>query len=63
MGLDATLGYGGHTSHMLERLKGQGHMWAMDVDTIEMEKTQKTSGGQRLWPGHPDDQALEFCKY
>ena len=40
-GLDATLGYGGHTGHMLEQLKGQGHMWALDVDTIEMEKTRK----------------------
>lgn len=40
-GLDATLGYGGHTGRMLEQLKGQGHMWALDVDTIEMEKTRK----------------------
>ena len=35
-GLDATLGYGGHTSHMLACLKGEGHMYALDVDTIEM---------------------------
>lgn len=40
-GLDATLGYGGHTSHMLACLKGEGHMYALDVDTIEMEKTRK----------------------
>ena len=25
-GLDATLGYGGHTRKMLEQLQGQGHM-------------------------------------
>ena len=40
-GLDATLGYGGHTSYMLACLKGEGHMYALDVDTIEMEKTRK----------------------
>ncbi|NCC43133.1 MAG: 16S rRNA (cytosine(1402)-N(4))-methyltransferase RsmH [Clostridia bacterium] len=39
-GLDATLGYGGHTSKMLECLKGQGHMYALDVDPIEMAKTK-----------------------
>ena len=26
IGFDATLGYGGHTRAMLERLQGQGHM-------------------------------------
>ena len=40
-GLDATLGYGGHTRKMLERLQGQGHIWALDVDPIESEKTKK----------------------
>lgn len=40
-GLDATLGYGGHTSHMLACLKGEGHIYALDVDTVEMEKTRK----------------------
>lgn len=40
-GLDATLGYGGHTRKMLEKLEGQGHMYAIDVDPIEIEKTKK----------------------
>ena len=40
-GLDATLGYGGHTSRMLERLESKGHIYALDVDSIEMEKTRK----------------------
>ncbi len=38
-GLDATLGYGGHTSKMLECLKGSGHITALDVDPIESVKT------------------------
>lgn len=39
-GLDATLGYGGHTRKMMECLKGQGHMYALDVDPIESLKTK-----------------------
>lgn len=39
-GLDATLGYGGHSRKMLEKLQGQGHLYATDVDPIESEKTR-----------------------
>lgn len=38
IGLDATLGYGGHSSKMLEQLHNQGHLYALDVDPIEMKK-------------------------
>lgn len=38
-GLDATLGYGGHSRKMLERLQGAGHLYALDVDPIEIKKT------------------------
>lgn len=41
VGLDATLGYGGHTRRMLEKLEGQGHIYGLDVDPIESEKTKK----------------------
>lgn len=41
VGLDATLGYGGHTLKMLEQLGNQGHIYGLDVDPIEMEKTKK----------------------
>ena len=40
IGLDATLGYGGHSSAMLQCLKGEGHLYALDVDPIEMKKTK-----------------------
>lgn len=40
-GLDATLGYGGHTLEMLKCLKYQGHIYALDVDPIESEKTKE----------------------
>ncbi len=40
-GLDATLGFGGHTQAMLKCLDGQGHLYATDVDAIELPRTQK----------------------
>jgi 16S rRNA (cytosine1402-N4)-methyltransferase len=37
---DATLGYGGHTRKLLEKLLPGGKLFAVDVDTIEMPKTE-----------------------
>jgi len=38
-GLDATLGYGGHTRAMLQKLQGRGHLYGLDIDPIEIQKT------------------------
>lgn len=40
-GLDATLGFGGHTQAMLKCLDSKGHLYATDVDVIELPRTQK----------------------
>lgn len=40
-GLDATLGYGGHTRRMLEQLHGRGHICALDVDPIEIVRAKE----------------------
>lgn len=49
-GMDATLGYGGHTRKMLEQLGGEGHLYATDVDPIESEKTRKRLEGLGYGP-------------
>jgi len=40
-GLDATLGYGGHTLEMLKCLQSEGHLYATDVDSIELPRTRE----------------------
>jgi 16S rRNA (cytosine1402-N4)-methyltransferase len=41
IGLDATLGYGGHTSEMIKYLIPNGRLFATDVDSIELPKTKE----------------------
>ena len=38
-GLDATLGFGGHTQTLVPRVLPGGHMFGMDVDPIELPRT------------------------
>lgn len=49
-GLDATLGYGGHTGEMLKCLEGRGHLYALDADPIESVKTKERLEKQGYGP-------------
>lgn len=57
IGLDATLGYGGHSREILTRLEGQGHLYAIDVDPIESEKTRQRLAGFGFGP-----EILTICR-
>ncbi len=53
IGLDCTLGYGGHSSQMAQKLQGQGHLYSLDLDPIEIKKTtqrMRDKGfGEEIW--------------
>ncbi len=49
-GLDATLGYGGHTKEIAAKLQGKGHLYSLDVDPIELPKTRERLAAQGFGP-------------
>ena len=60
VGLDCTLGYGGHTLKMLEKLNHTGHMYALDIDPIESVKTKE----RLLNKGYGEDiLTIKLCNF
>lgn len=46
VGMDATLGYGGHSLELLKRISPGGHLYATDVDPFELPKTTERLAAQ-----------------
>ncbi|MDY3917299.1 MAG: 16S rRNA (cytosine(1402)-N(4))-methyltransferase RsmH [Selenomonadaceae bacterium] len=61
-GFDATLGYGGHTLRMLEKLQGKGHLIGGDVDPIESAKTEQRIRAQGYGPDIWERRQMNFCQ-
>ena len=40
MAIDCTLGFGGHTRRLLERVAPGGHVLGLDADPVELPKTE-----------------------
>ena len=60
-GLDATLGYGGHSSAMLKCLEGRGHLYGLDVDPIEIQKTEERLRAKGYGPDILTAKLLNFA--
>src|SRR5690554_6663578 len=41
IGLDLTVGFGGHTKEMLDKLNHTGHIYGIDQDSLELPKTNE----------------------
>jgi len=49
-GLDATLGFGGHSLEILKCMQSQGHLYATDVDPLELPRTRDRLQGLGYGP-------------
>lgn len=50
VGLDATLGYGGHAQELLARLQPGGRLFGLDVDPLELPRTEARLRGLGFGP-------------
>lgn len=50
VGLDATMGFGGHTAEILPRVIPGGHVYGIDVDPLEIPRTEERLRGMGFGP-------------
>lgn len=61
-GLDATLGYGGHTLEMLKCLNSKGCLYATDVDCFELPRTRDRLERLGYGPGLLEIRQMNFSR-
>jgi len=61
-GLDATLGYGGHTIEMLKCLDSKGRLVAIDVDPLELPRTKERLARLGYGPEIVDIRQMNFSE-
>ena len=61
IGMDATLGYGGHSLEMLKRLVPGGKLYATDVDPIELPRTRERLESHGFGPDVLFIREMNFC--
>lgn len=61
-GLDATLGYGGHTLEILKCLDFKGRLYATDVDSLELPRTKERLERLGYGPEILDIRQMNFSK-
>ncbi len=62
IGLDATLGYGGHSAELLKRLFPGGRLYAIDVDPFELPRTKERLAALGYGPDVLDTRQLNFSE-
>lgn len=61
IGLDATLGYGGHSAEILKCLLPNGKLYATDVDSFELPKTKERLAALGYGPEFVDIRKMNFA--
>lgn len=61
VGMDATLGYGGHSQEILKRLAPSGKLFATDVDPIELPRTRERLEALGYGPGSLTIKKMNFA--
>jgi 16S rRNA (cytosine1402-N4)-methyltransferase len=62
IGLDATLGYGGHSVEILKRLSPGGRLFAIDVDPLELTRTKDRLASLGFGPEQVIIQKMNFSQ-
>jgi len=60
IGLDATLGYGGHSKEMVKKLLPGGKLYAIDADPLELPKTKERLAALGYGPDAIDIRIMNF---